>query len=342
MNLGSMSMLSSHACSSSFLAALNRENHGCPPVWLMRQAGRYLPEYRKLRSKNSLYDMFHCPEIAAKVTMQPIERFGMDAAILFADILLVLELVGIKPVYPPEGGAHMEWHVNGPQDFEKFTPKPDAVNSVYETIRLLENRNVPLIGFSGGPLTVASYAIEKGHHLHKTKEWLYRDPKSFHELLQLITDQTIIYLRSQVEAGVDALQIFDSWAGLLGFAELEEFSLPYLKQLIDAVDVPVIIFMRGSSQYAERIAQIKPAGISLDWGRPPHEVRRALGPDIALQGNLDPSLLHAPREQIAHRVRELLETMKGDPAFIFGLGHGMLPDLPVEGVSTLIETVRSP
>lgn len=284
--------------------------------------------------------MFHDPEVACEVTLQPLRRFGMDAAILFADILLILECLGLKPCFPPEGGARVDGDLNNLQ------PNPHAVDSVFETIRLLIPKlDVPLIGFAGGPFTVATYAIEemkKRAELPKTKGWLYRDPKSFHELMAKITEVTITYLKGQIVAGASAIQLFDSWAGVLAPAEFEAFSLQYLSQIIEALrPTPVIIFCRGSSLYAERIAGIKPAGISLDWGRPVDQVRKAVGPDIALQGNLDPAILKAPPKEVARRTQYLLDSMRDDPAYIAGLGHGMLPDIPTEGAAAFIDTIKN-
>ena len=333
-------MASSLACSSKFLDALEGNNRGRPPVWMMRQAGRYLPEYQQLRTSRSLYDMFHDPKTACEVTLQPIRRFGLDAAILFADILLILECLGLKPCFPPEGGARVDGDLNNLQ------PNPHAVDSVFETIRLLIPKlDVPLIGFAGGPFTVATYAIEemkKRAELPKTKGWLYRDPASFHELLEKITAVTITYLKGQIECGARAIQLFDSWAGILAPVEFEAFSLHYLSQIVEALrPTPVIIFCRGSSHYAEQIAAIAPAGISLDWGRPVHEVRRLVGPDITLQGNLDPAILKAPPDEVRARTRHMLDSMRNDPAYIAGLGHGMLPDIPLSGAHAFVETVQN-
>jgi uroporphyrinogen decarboxylase len=330
---------------NSFLDALHCRNRARPPVWLMRQAGRYLPAYRALRSQETLWSLFHTPELAAKVTRMPLE-LGVDAAILFSDILVTAELLG-KKVHFPEGSSP---YVTPPvTSAEEVAALPllqaeEVLSYVKESIlELKRDLPLPLIGFCGAPFTIASYLIESGgkNELARTKEWLYRDPLSFHALLEKITKACIDHLQMQVRAGVDAVQIFDSWAGLLAAPEFEAFSLPYLQRIQQSVTVPVILFCRGSSLFAHKLAALKPACISFDWHLEMHTLRQSILPPLCVQGNLDPHLLLAPQEMIRKKTEKLLSSMRGDPGFIVNLGHGVLPTTPVENVRCLIDTVHA-
>ncbi len=335
--------------SQRFLEALGCRNRGRPPVWLMRQAGRYLPEYRALRERYAFEEMCRQPDLIAQVTQMPIKRFGVDAAILFSDILLILEtfgrtvrfVEGVGPVVtePIRNGADLS---NMPEGAVEET-----LNFVAAGVRQLKQElDVPLIGFCGAPFTVASYLIEGGssRDFAHTKAWMYRDPVSFSALLDRISDASIRYLKMQVEAGVDAIQIFDSWANVLTHHQFSAFSLAYFQRIVDAIQpmgVPVILFCRGSSFYAEQLAQLKPAGLSLDWNGSLPQIRRSLGSDVALQGNLDPQLLFAPTDVVQRETQRLLDEMSGDPGFILGLGHGVLPKTPLESVSALVDSVKA-
>ncbi|HSX11161.1 MAG TPA: uroporphyrinogen decarboxylase family protein [Chlamydiales bacterium] len=293
------------------LSALKSENRGRPPVWLMRQAGRYLPAYRKLREKHTLRELFFTPELAAQVTLLPLS-LGVDAAILFSDITVVALALGFALDFS-EGPV-----ITGTLQPQNLAP----LQPIAETIRLLKPQlTVPLIGFCGGPFTVASY--------------INGDPA----LLEPITQVTIDYLRMQEEAGVDAIQIFDSWADRLTPQEFQQYCVPYLKRLVDAVDVPVILFMRGACQRVDELIQLNPDAISFDWGTPLSELRKKV--PMALQGNLNPDLLYEPLPIIAQKTQELLDSMRGDPGFIVNLGHGVKPDVPVDAVRCLIDTVRN-
>jgi uroporphyrinogen decarboxylase len=277
----------------------------------MRQAGRYLPSYRKLREGHSLRDLFFTPELAAQVTLLPIE-LGVDAAILFSDITVVALALGFSLDFSE--GPVITGHLQR-RDLSLLEP-------IAETIRLVKPQlRVPLIGFCGGPFTVASY--------------INGDPA----LLDPITEVTIEYLHMQEEAGVDAIQIFDSWADRLSPEEFQRFCMPYLKRLIDAVHVPVILFMRGATMRIPELVQLGPDAISFDWGAPLATLRPKV--PMAIQGNLNPNLLFEPLPTIAQKTRELLDSLRGDPGFIVNLGHGVKPNTPVEAVRCLIDTVRS-
>lgn len=333
---------------SLLLDALHCRNSGRPPVWLMRQAGRYMPEYRALRSKYSFLQMCHEPEIAAEVTLLPIRSFGMDAAILFSDILVVAEAFDLGLRFDEGAGPIIERPLSSPEDVEALS-KVDVSQSfgfVEKAIQmLLPSLSVPLIGFCGAPFTVASYMIEgkTSRDLRKTKEWMMRDPASFHKLLNIIADASIAYLTMQVKAGVHAVQIFDSWANVLSHAHFRKFSLSYMEKIIKGISqhqIPVILFCRGSSVFAPLLSEIIPSAISLDWNVDIAHMRRHLPAGIALQGNLDPDILRAPHNIIRKEVLRLLDDMRGDPGYIFNLGHGIHPDISPDAVKTLVAAVQ--
>lgn len=334
--------------SDLFLQAVRCQNQGGrPPIWLMRQAGRYMAEYRALRANYSFLELCHTPELAAQVTQLPITAFGMDAAILFSDILVVAEAFDVGLRFDEGHGPIIERPLSTAKEVAAL-PTPhmaQMLSYVPEAIALLKPQlKVPLIGFCGAPFTVASYMIEGGssRDLKKTKRWMLSEPDSFHQLLGKITEATISYLKMQIAAKVDAIQIFDSWANVLADQQFSQFSLAYQKKILDAVGhlVPTILFCRGSSVFAEKMAQLNPAAVSLDWNCHLPSMRRVVPKTVALQGNLDPDLLYAPRDVLRKEVRRLLDGMKGDPGYIFNLGHGILPDTPVDAVKTLVEEVQ--
>ncbi|MDP1835128.1 MAG: uroporphyrinogen decarboxylase [Chlamydiales bacterium] len=333
---------------SLFLNALSCCNDGRPPVWLMRQAGRYLPEYRALRARHDFLDMCHRPELIADVTLMPIKRFDMDAAILFSDILIVLEILGRKVRFEEGVGPVIDRPLANAIDVHELKIADiSQLSFVAEGIaRIKQQLRQPLIGFCGGPFTVASYLIEGGssRELSKTKRWMFQDPDSFHQLLDIITQINIDYLKLQVAAGVDAIQVFDSWAQVLAPNHFEEFSLRYMDKIVKALEPtkkPIILFCRGSSVFAKQLASSQPSAISVDWNSDLAHQRKLLGPNIAIQGNLDPHLLFAPLHVIRREAEDLLSRMRGDKGFIFGLGHGVLPETPIEAVETLVNCVRT-
>ncbi len=330
-----------------FLRALAGKNFDRPPVWLMRQAGRYLPEYRALRSGYSFMQMVQNPELIAEVTRLPLRRFDFDAAIIFSDILLIADALGCGLHFVEGKGPLMRRRVQTAEDVQNLPPVhvEEAFGFLAEAIRVLVSElKVPLIGFCGGAFTVASYMVEGGSNreLETTKRWMRGDPSSFHALLETITEVSIAYLRMQVAAGAKALQIFDTWANALSHPHFLDFSLAYLDRMLRGVadlNVPVILYCRGSSLFAKDLAGLLPAGISLDWNGHLPAIRRELGPGICLQGNLDPYALFAPKEVVCKEVNAMLSSMRGDPGYIFNLGHGILPGTPIESVETLLECV---
>ncbi len=333
---------SSHITNPLFLEALRGQNRGKrPPIWIMRQAGRSLPSYRKLREKYPLDELFRTPELIYQITKLPLDDLGVDAAILFADILHVASLMGSNVHFKPQGGIEIAPLVQNSEDLKKVCPRNvlETLGFVQEGIQMLKKElTVPLIGFAGGPFTVATYLANK-----KVKEWLFSEPESFHQFLDMLTDSTIEYLQMQIEAGVNAIQIFESWANLLSRPQFQEFVIPYLKKIQAALPegFPLMVFCRGSTMFIDHLVAINPTGISVDWSRPLWEIRQQVPPSIALQGNLDPELLYAPKEVIQRETKKLLRSMQGDPAFIVNLGHGVLPDTPVDHVKYFVETVTT-
>lgn len=326
-----------------FLEALHCENHtGRPPVWLMRQAGRYLPEYRKMREKHDFLTMCHTPEIAHEVTLMPIKRFEMDAAILFSDILVIPEALDVGLHFDEGIGPIIDHPIKDPATLPSINIK-EKLSFVKETILSLKQElTVPLIGFAGAPFTLASYMIEgkSSKTLAKTKEWMFKDPASFHKLLTLLTNYTIDYLNMQIEAGVDAIQLFDSWAHVLSSHHFKEFSLHYMNKILKGIHIPTILFCRGSSTFAPLMAEANPAAISIDWNGDLATIRETLPKNIALQGNLDPDLLLAPKEVLITETKRLLKNMSNDPGYIFNLGHGVTPKVPPENVQALVDTIK--
>jgi uroporphyrinogen decarboxylase len=324
------------------LDALHYRNEGRPPIWLMRQAGRYMPEYRALREKYSFLDLCHHPELICEVALQPLKRYELDAAILFSDILVLFEPFGVKVAFEEDIGPVIETR--------RILPKIDShqvcasLDYVKQGIHLLKKElRVPLLGFSGAPFTLASYLIEgrTSRDWMKTKEMMFRNPKEFHALLDSLADAAIDYLNMQIEAGVDAIQIFDSWAHSLALPQFKEFSLRYLKKIVDALPphIPKIVFCRGSSFFASELVTINPTCISVDWNADISKLN--IPAPIAIQGNLDPAVLMGDAQTIQRETRHLLLSMEKHPGYIFNLGHGITPNIKPEAVATLVETVRN-
>ena len=334
--------------SDLLLRAMRCERVERPPVWLMRQAGRYMPQYRALRAERTLWEMFHDPDLAERVTQLPLELLDVDAAILFSDILVIAEALGLEIQFPDKGGPRIHPPIHSREQVLDLEPVPvsSSLSYVFETIRRLKQKiSVPLIGFCGGPFTIASYMIDStSHHaFERTMRWIKDDPESFHLLLSKITSQTIAYLREQVAAGADVLQVFDSWANMLDDGAFSEFCLPYLSQIVEALrstQVPVILFCRSSSLRAPLLAQLNPACISCDWHLPMPILRSQVPSHIAIQGNFPPEFLKLSPEEITAGVHALLNQMQGERGFIVNLGHGITPDIPLENVQRFVKAVK--
>jgi uroporphyrinogen decarboxylase len=331
-----------------FLRACRREPADCTPIWMMRQAGRYLAEYRALREKHSLLELCRTPELAVEVTLQPIRAFGFDAAILFSDLLIPLAPMGIPFDFQQGEGPVIEKPVRCAGDvaaLRRFEPR-EELKMVLDAIRALRGElSVPLIGFAGAPFTLASYAIEGGHsnNFARTKGLMYGDSATWHRLAELLSGVVADYLRAQVEAGAQAVQLFDSWIGALDALDYREFVLPHVSRIFEALadlDVPKIHFGTGT---AHLLAIQREAGgtvIGVDWRTPLDEGWRLAGEGVAVQGNLDPTLLFGPRERLLARVDDVLRRAAGRPGHVFNLGHGILPGTPPDAVKAVVDHVH--
>lgn len=317
------------------------------PVWLMRQAGRILPEYRALRASVADFKgLVETPALAAEATVQPIDALGVDAAILFSDILVVPEAMGLPYEMLERRGPLFPKTISGEGDLKQLRTPQDAADAleyvygaIHATLQRLNGR-VPLIGFAGAPWTIFAYMVEGqgSKTFSKAKALLYKEPALSHQLLQHITDTTILYLRKQVEAGVHMLQVFDSWAGILGPEQYRAFSTRYLKQIADAIpEVPMTLFAKGAWFALEDFGQLAYRTIGLDWTQDPAQARQALQSNQILQGNLDPCQLYAQPDAIVEATHTMLTQFgKGH---IANLGHGVYPDTPLEGVRAFVDTI---
>lgn len=332
-----------------FLKACRREQVDCTPVWFMRQAGRYMAEYRSLRAKHSILELCKTPELAARVTLQPIERFALDAAIIFADILLPLEAMGLELEFAEGEGPVIHNPVRTRADVDRLKLiDGEELQYVAEAIvvacRML-NKRVPLIGFAGAPFTLASYAIEGGgsRNYVLTKQMMYREPESWHRLLDKLARVVVGYLRRQIRAGAQAIQLFDSWVGCLSAADYAEYVVPHVQLIFDGLkreDVPMIHFGTGTTAILGAMRKAGGTVIGIDWRVPLDAAWAAVGHDIAVQGNLDPVALFGPPHEIERRVEDILRKVDGRPGHIFNLGHGILPQTPVEHVAATVDMVH--
>ncbi len=336
---------------SRFIKACYLTYTGVTPVWFMRQAGRYMPEYRAIREKVSMLDAIRTPDIACEITMQPINAFNLDAAILFADILTPLIGMGIDLDFVKGEGPCINNPIRSVQDVEQLrTPPageamPFAAEAVRKLVAELTPRNIPLIGFAGAPFTMASYAIEGGgsKNYERTKGLMWSDPLSWDQLMTKLVVLISDYLIEQANAGASALQIFDSWAGALGPHDYAKYVAPYTKQVIENTQksgVPVIYFSTGTIGILDQVTALGSNVVSVDWRTPLDAAWNQIGTDRAIQGNLDPVLLLAPWDEIQVNVDEILKQANGRPGHIFNLGHGILPETPMDIVRRLADYVH--
>ena len=333
-----------------FLKACRREPVDVTPVWFMRQAGRYMAEYRALRQRYSLLEICAQPDLATEVTLQPVNRIDVDAAILFSDLLLPLEPMGLPFDFIKGEGPQIEQPINDAADIDRlrtFEPREKlshVLTAIVQIQRELDGR-VPLIGFAGAPFTLASYAIEGGHsnNFAKTKALMYGHPEAWHRLCQKLADIVGDYLVAQIEAGVNAVQVFDSWVGTLNASDYREFALPHTKRIFERVNgrVPTIHFGTGTATILEDIRNAGGDVIGADWRIPIDEAWGRIGHDRAIQGNLDPTLLLGPTGRMVHQTDDILARVGSRPGHIFNLGHGILPSTPVEHVQMLAQYVHS-
>jgi uroporphyrinogen decarboxylase len=333
-----------------FLAACRREPVERTPVWFMRQAGRYMPEYRAARADRSILEICHRPDLVAQISLQPVERLGVDAAIVFADILLPFERFGLT--YAAGDGPRIRRPIRRPADVEELPAIEPATDLAYvlegvsRTKAALAERfpAIPLIGFAGAPFTLASYAVEgeTSRTFSVTKQFMYEHPEAWHDLMQRLATLVGRFLALQARAGADALQLFDSWVGCLSPDDYREYALPYTRHAITLASeagVPIIHFGTGTATLLEAMAEAGGDVIGVDWRMPLDQAWARIG-DRAIQGNLDPAALLGPREEIGRRVRDVLRRAGGRPGHIFNVGHGILPGTPVEHVRQVVEMVH--
>lgn len=344
-----MPQLSKTPSNSRFLKACRREPVDATPVWFMRQAGRYMPEYRMLREKHSLLELCRQPDLATEVTLQPVRRIEVDAAILFSDLLLPLEPMGLRFDFVKGEGPQLECPIQTPADVDRlrdFEPR-EKLGYVLDAIRLVQGElagRVPLIGFAGAPFTLASYAIEGGHsnNFARTKSLMYGHPDAWHRLCDRFARTVGDYLVAQIEAGVDAVQVFDSWVGALNPADYREFVMPHTRRIFETVGtrVPTIHFGTGTATLLEDLRDAGGDVIGVDWRIPLDDAWQRIGHDRAVQGNLDPTLLLGPASRLLDAAGDVLTRAARRPGHIFNLGHGILPSTPPEHVQMVARHVH--
>lgn len=332
-----------------FLAACACENLDRPPIWVMRQAGRYLPEYRALKAKSSFVEMVRTPAVATEVTLQPLRRFALDAAILFSDILVIPEALGQGYHFREEGGIGMEYRLETRAQVDALAPAsavPERLRYVADTLGLLKKElagTKALLGFGGSPWTLATYMVEGGssEEFERIKQLFYTDRATFDALLEKMTAALVTYFQMQIAAGADAIQIFDSWGGIIAGQDYEAASLRWIRQIIGALprEFPVILYAKGTAPHLTDQAFTGIRVLSVDWTSDLAIVRRTLPGNVAVQGNLDPVLLNTTPEIVRHEATRLLESMRGTKGHIFNLGHGIMPHAKIECMQSLVETV---
>ncbi|MFK5958755.1 MAG: uroporphyrinogen decarboxylase [Lutibacter sp.] len=331
-----------------FLRALKGEIVERPPVWMMRQAGRFLPEFREIREKYDFFTRCRTPELASEITVQPYRRFGMDAAILFSDILVIPQAMNIEVEMKEGIGPWLPNPIRSQKDVDAVIVPDVTVELKYvmDAIKVTKqklNDDVPLIGFAGSPWTILCYCVQGqgSKNFDKAKEFCFTQPLAAHTLLQKITDTTIAYLEEKVKSGVNAVQIFDSWGGMLSPTDYQEFSWKYINQIIEALkdEAPVIAFGKGCWFALEEMANSNAAALGVDWTVSPKVARKLTGNKITLQGNLDPVRLLSPPKVIKSMVKEMIDDF-GKDKYIVNLGHGILPHTPLDNAKAFIEAVQ--
>lgn len=336
-----------------YLRALRREKTERTPVWLMRQAGRYLPEYRKVRAQaGDFMTLASTPEMACEVTIQPLERFPLDAAIIFSDILTIPDAMGLGLYFETgEGPKFKNPITSSKQIIDLPIPEAEDLQYVMDAIALTTktlNGRVPLIGFSGSPWTLLTYMIENGGSktYAKSKALLYKTPELAHQLLDKLAQSIVKYLIGQIQSGASAVQVFDSWGGVLSPADFQQFSLKYMQQIVDGLktagfgNTPIILFSKGANQSLTALSQTGCHALGLDWTIDISQAQKLTGNGVALQGNLDPATLYAPDDFIDNAVKNVINEFGDQPGHVFNLGHGMQPDMQPEKVAVLVDAVR--
>ena len=330
------------------LRALRQEVVERPPVWMMRQAGRYLPDYLKLKAKYDFFTRVQTPELSCAITLQPIDQVGVDAAIIFSDILVIPQAMGLEVLMEEGKGPSLPKIIQTQNDIDALITEgaEESLKYVYDALSLTKrelNGRVPLIGFAGAPWTILCYMVEgKGSKTwDKAKQFAYTQPQLAHQLLQKITSITINYLKAQARAGADVIQVFDSWSGALSPADFKIFAQPYLIQIADALkdDVPVILFPKGSWYALKELSESSASGLGIDWCITPQFARELTGNRITLQGNFDPAKLLAPIPEIKKAVKEMIDAF-GTQNYIANLGHGITPNVPVDHAKAFVDAVK--
>ena len=338
----------SHLKNDLLLRALRREKVERPPVWMMRQAGRYLPDYLKLKAKYDFFTRVQTPELAAAITLQPVDQVGVDAAIIFSDILVIPQAMGLEVMMEEGKGPSLPNTIRTQKDIDALITAgvDESLSYVMDALTFTKkelNGRVPLIGFAGAPWTILCYMVEgKGSKTwEKAKEFAYTETHLTHQLLQKITEITINYLKAQAKAGADTLQVFDSWAGSLSPADFKTFAQPYLIQIADALQdvVPVILFPKGSWYALKDLSESSAVGLGIDWCVTPQYAREVTGNRITLQGNFDPARLLAPPAEIKKAVKQMINDF-GTQGYIANLGHGITPNVPVDHAKAFVDAVK--
>lgn len=331
-----------------YLRALNGEVVERPPVWMMRQAGRYLPEFQEIKQKYDFFTRCQTPELAAEITVQPIRRYGMDAAILFSDILVVPQAMNIEVEMKNGIGPWLPNPIRSMADVEKvIVPNIDeTLGYVMDAVKLTKqmlNDDIPLIGFAGSPWTILCYCIQGqgSKNFDKAKEFCFTQPLAAHLLLQKITDTTILYLKGKVKAGVNAVQVFDSWGGMLSPVDYQEFSWQYINQIIEALkdETQVIAFGKGCWFALEEMSKSNASALGVDWTITPEWARKLTGGNVTLQGNFDPTRLFSPPAEIKKQVTSMIDAF-GKDKYIVNLGHGILPNIGLDNAKAFIDAVK--
>jgi len=345
---GEATVITPELRASRFMKAAYNEPTDTAPVWIMRQAGRYLPEYMEVRNKVTFIELCKTPELAAQVTLDAQRILGVDAAILFADLLPILEPMGMDLEYQKGEGPVIHNPIQSVSEVDRLKRLEDlsALHFVFDTVKLVRNElpaDIPLLGFAGAPFTLASYAIEGGgsRNYLNTKRIMYNDPGAWHALMETLTSSLIGYLNAQIDAGVQAVQVFDSWAGCLSPSDYREFVLPHTKTVIDGVsdNAPVINFLTGNPALLPIMAEAGGQIVGLDWRVDMAGARTMLGHDRAVQGNMDPVSLLADLDTLKARAKAVLDAA-GTTGHIFNLGHGVFPEVPPENAKALVEIVH--